>query len=100
MQVYKASYLDCDIAVKKLNRINDAKSEEAFRRECAILKGCRHPHIVNFMGVSKDEVGSSAPCPFPDCSLPHQSEQDDDTCIAAGRIGEAIFVMSSLDCCA
>ncbi|BDA41775.1 probable serine/threonine-protein kinase DDB_G0281745 at C-terminar half [Coccomyxa sp. Obi] len=56
-EVYKASYLDCDIAVKKLNRINDAKSEEAFRRECAILKGCRHPHIVNFMGVCKDEEG-------------------------------------------
>lgn len=60
--MYKASYLDCDIAVKKLNRINDAKSEEAFRRECAILKGCRHPHIVNFMGVCKDEVGSSCKC--------------------------------------
>lgn len=59
MQVYKASYLDCDIAVKKLNRINDAKSEEAFRQECAILKGCRHPYIVNFMGVCKDEVGLS-----------------------------------------
>lgn len=59
VQVYKASYLHCDIAIKKLNRINDAKSEEAFRRECAILKGCRNPYIVNFMGVCKDEVSSS-----------------------------------------
>ena len=44
------------MAVKKLNRVNDAKSDEAFRREAAILKGCRNPYIVNFMGVCKDEV--------------------------------------------
>ena len=68
VQVYKATYLDCDIAVKKLNRINDAKSEEAFRRECAILKGCRHPYIVNFMGVCKDEVSSLAKFSITDCS--------------------------------
>lgn len=56
MQVYQAQYLHCDVAVKKLNRINDKKSDEAFRREAAILKGCRNPYIVNFMGVCKDEV--------------------------------------------
>lgn len=56
VQVYKAQYLECDVAVKKLNRVNDAKSDEAFRREAAILKGCRNPYIVNFMGVCKDEV--------------------------------------------
>ena len=56
LQVYKAQYLHCDVAVKKLNRINDKKSDEAFRREAAILKGCRNPYIVNFMGVCKDEV--------------------------------------------
>lgn len=56
LQVYKAQYLECDVAVKKLNRVNDAKSDEAFRREAAILKGCRNPYIVNFMGVCKDEV--------------------------------------------
>ena len=47
------------MAVKKLNRINDKKSDEAFRREAAILKGCRNPYIVNFMGVCKDEVRTS-----------------------------------------
>lgn len=57
LQVYKAQYLHCDVAVKKLNRINDKKSDEAFRREAAILKGCRNPYIVNFMGVCKDEAG-------------------------------------------
>ncbi len=56
LQVYQAQYLHCDVAVKKLNRINDKKSDEAFRREAAILKGCRNPYIVNFMGVCKDEV--------------------------------------------
>ena len=60
LQVYQAQYLHCDVAVKKLNRINDKKSDEAFRREAAILKGCRNPYIVNFMGVCKDEVRSSA----------------------------------------
>ena len=59
LQVYKAQYLECDVAVKKLNRVNDAKSDEAFRREAAILKGCRNPYIVNFMGVCKDEVHTS-----------------------------------------
>jgi hypothetical protein len=64
VQVYKASYLHCDVAVKRLNRTNDAKSEEKFRNECAILKGCRYPHIVNFMGVCKDKV-----CPRASCKL-------------------------------
>ena len=64
--MYQATYLHCPVAVKKLNRLNDAKSEEAFRRECAILKGCRHPNIVNFMGVCKDEVSPlTGACPKP-----------------------------------
>ena len=69
MQVYKAQYLECDGAVKKLNRVNDAKSDEAFRREAAILKGCRNPYIVNFMGVCKDEVHTSVAYMHGPCML-------------------------------
>jgi serine/threonine protein kinase len=71
VQVYKAQYLHCDVAVKKLNRTNDKKSDNAFRREAGLLKGCRNPYIVNFMGVCKDEVQrpslfQSQPLPVPE----------------------------------
>ena len=57
--MFRATYCESDVAVKKLNRVHDATSEEAFRHECAILKGCRNPHIVSFVGVCKDEAGPS-----------------------------------------
>jgi hypothetical protein len=65
-QVFRATYCESDVAVKKLNRVRDATSEEAFRHECAILKGCRNPYIVSFVGVCKDEVG---PLPCAHCLL-------------------------------
>ena len=68
-QVFRATHLETDVAVKKLNRLHDATSEEAFRHECAILKACRNAYIVNFVGVCKDEARgfsdllSISPCP-------------------------------------
>lgn len=82
MQVYKAQYLHCDVAVKKLNRTNDKRSDDAFRREAGLLKGCRNPYIVNFMGVCKDEVQHPSlfqpqSLPVPESSLkPFESERD------------------------
>lgn len=61
-QVFRATYCESDVAVKKLNRVHDATSEEAFRHECAILKGCRNPYIVSFVGVCKDEARARLLC--------------------------------------
>jgi len=60
--VYKADYLGIDVAVKTISPEGGFKDkmEEIFvQREIAVLKSCRHPNVVSFIGVverdSEDE---------------------------------------------
>jgi len=53
--VYKADYLGIDVAVKHISPPGGFvdKMEEIFaQREIAVLKSCRHPNIVSFIGAS------------------------------------------------
>jgi len=52
--VYKASYLGTDVAVKEclpLIKQYGFDFEKVFNREVSILKECRHPNIVQYMGT-------------------------------------------------
>jgi len=52
--VYKADYLGIDVAVKAIGPPGgfQDKMEEIFAaREVAVLKACRHPNIVAFLGI-------------------------------------------------
>jgi LIM domain kinase 1 len=51
--VYRADYLGIDVAVKQISAPGgEDDMEEIFvRREIAILKSCRHPNLVAFLGV-------------------------------------------------
>jgi LIM domain kinase 1 len=52
--VYKASYLGTDVAVKECHPLIKQYGfdfEKVFNREVTILKECRHPNIVQYMGT-------------------------------------------------
>eukprot|EP01124_Arcella_intermedia_P019157 TRINITY_DN2629_c0_g2_i1.p1 TRINITY_DN2629_c0_g2~~TRINITY_DN2629_c0_g2_i1.p1 ORF type:complete len:291 (-),score=51.26 TRINITY_DN2629_c0_g2_i1:75-947(-) len=52
--VYRADYFGIDVAVKHISAPGDEEDEmqEIFiRREIAILKSCRHPNLVSFIGI-------------------------------------------------
>jgi len=56
--VYKADYLGIDVAVKQITPAGgfQDKMEEIFvQREIAVLKSCRHPNIVSFIGVVESD---------------------------------------------
>jgi len=56
--VYKADYLGIDVAVKTITPAGgfQDKMEETFvQREIAVLKSCRHPNIVSFIGVIESD---------------------------------------------
>jgi serine/threonine protein kinase len=51
--VYRAKWRETDVAVKRLKRSGAANREQLladFRREVALLKQLRHPHVVLFLG--------------------------------------------------
>ena len=53
-KVYKGLFLGMAIAVKVLRENPEAKELE-FKREVALLRNLRHPHIVNFFGTVEEE---------------------------------------------
>jgi len=56
--VYKADYLGIDVAVKTISKggPNVDPMEKTFaEREIAVLKSCRHPNVVAFIGVIEIE---------------------------------------------
>jgi len=58
--VYKADYLGIDVAVKTISQggPNADPMEKTFaEREIAVLKSCRHPNVVAFIGVVDGDKG-------------------------------------------
>jgi serine/threonine protein kinase len=58
--VYKADYLGIDVAVKTISQggPNADPMEKTFaEREIAVLKSCRHPNVVAFIGVVENDKG-------------------------------------------
>jgi len=58
--VYKADYLGIDVAVKTISQggPNADPMEKTFaEREIAVLKSCRHPNVVAFIGVVENDEG-------------------------------------------
>jgi len=58
--VYKADYLGIDVAVKTISKggPNADPMEKTFaEREIAVLKSCRHPNVVAFIGVIENDEG-------------------------------------------
>jgi len=59
--VYKAEYFGIDVAVKQIapeDGFQDPMEEIFVQREVAVLKSCRHPKIVAFLGiVEEDKTG-------------------------------------------
>jgi len=51
--VYKADYFGIDVAVKQIcpQEVTDPMEEIFVEREIAVLKSCRHPNIVAFIGI-------------------------------------------------
>jgi len=59
--VYKADYLGIDVAVKTVGPpggFQDQMEEIFAHREVAVLKACRHPNIVTFLGILEPEKGN------------------------------------------
>jgi len=58
--VYKADFFGIDVAVKQLGNANMEEMEKIFvEREIAILKSCRHPNIVSFIGLVEPDSQNS-----------------------------------------
>ncbi|KAK8844601.1 hypothetical protein IAR55_006448 [Kwoniella newhampshirensis] len=51
--VYKGSYLGIDIAIKEVLPSTEYDVHKYFEREWRIMRECRHPNIVLFLGLSK-----------------------------------------------
>ncbi|ODN80475.1 hypothetical protein L202_02713 [Cryptococcus amylolentus CBS 6039] len=51
--VYQGSYLGIDIAVKEILPSNEYDVHKYFEREWRIMRECRHPNIVLFLGLCK-----------------------------------------------
>jgi len=56
--VYKAEYFGIDVAVKQIaphDGFQDPMEEIFVQREIAVLKSCRHPNIVAFIGIVEED---------------------------------------------
>eukprot|EP01097_Dermamoeba_algensis_P000679 TRINITY_DN1240_c0_g3_i2.p1 TRINITY_DN1240_c0_g3~~TRINITY_DN1240_c0_g3_i2.p1 ORF type:complete len:496 (-),score=168.91 TRINITY_DN1240_c0_g3_i2:34-1521(-) len=54
--VMKANYFGTMVAVKQVtNQNKDEENMKYFHREIALLKGLRHPNIVQFIGITKKD---------------------------------------------
>ncbi|WVQ85199.1 hypothetical protein IAT38_007364 [Cryptococcus sp. DSM 104549] len=51
--VYKGTYLGVDIAIKEVLPSTEYDVHKYFEREWRIMRECRHPNIVLFLGLSK-----------------------------------------------
>ncbi|KAL1409669.1 hypothetical protein Q8F55_003665 [Vanrija albida] len=52
--VYKGQYLGVDIAIKEIHSSTEYDVSKYFEREWRIMRECRHPNIVLFLGLSKE----------------------------------------------
>jgi len=57
-KVYKGSYFGVDVAVKQLLDVDDEFMHKFIEREMAVLKGIRHPNVVQFLGLCKSSDGN------------------------------------------
>jgi len=55
--VYKADYFGIDVAVKQISalEVQDPMEQIFVEREIAVLKSCRHPNIVSFIGIVEND---------------------------------------------
>ncbi|KAL5478738.1 hypothetical protein ACEPAI_2015 [Sanghuangporus weigelae] len=51
--VYKGSYLGIDVAIKEVLPSNDYDVAKYFEREWRLMKECRHPNVVLYLGLSR-----------------------------------------------
>eukprot|EP01098_Paradermamoeba_levis_P014665 TRINITY_DN70_c0_g1_i3.p1 TRINITY_DN70_c0_g1~~TRINITY_DN70_c0_g1_i3.p1 ORF type:complete len:360 (-),score=123.87 TRINITY_DN70_c0_g1_i3:147-1097(-) len=57
-KVYKGVYFGVDVAIKQLLDVDDEFMHKFIEREMAVLKGIRHPNVVQFLGLSKSSDGN------------------------------------------
>lgn len=50
-RVFKGQYLGLDVAIKEVLDSDEYDVDKYFRRECTLMKECRHPNIVQFIGL-------------------------------------------------
>ncbi|GFZ44643.1 hypothetical protein JCM24511_02367 [Saitozyma sp. JCM 24511] len=55
--VFKGTYLGIDIAIKEVLPSSEYDVHKYFEREWRIMRECRHPNIVLFLGLSKAPQG-------------------------------------------
>ncbi|ORX35036.1 kinase-like domain-containing protein [Kockovaella imperatae] len=55
--VYKGTYLGIDIAIKEITASTEYDVHKYFEREWRIMRECRHPNIVLFLGLSQETPG-------------------------------------------
>ncbi|KAI8972564.1 kinase-like protein [Trametes punicea] len=55
--VYKATYLGIDVAVKEVLPSNDYDVAKYFEREWRLMKEARHPNVVLYLGLSRAPDG-------------------------------------------
>ncbi|KAG8983832.1 hypothetical protein FRB93_006939 [Tulasnella sp. JGI-2019a] len=55
--VYKASYLGIDVAIKEVLPSNDYDVRKYFEREWRLMKEARHPNVVLYLGLSRAPDG-------------------------------------------
>ncbi|BEI97953.1 hypothetical protein CcaverHIS631_0302520 [Cutaneotrichosporon cavernicola] len=51
--VFKGQYLGLDIAIKEIHASTEYNVHKYFEREWRIMRECRHPNIVLFLGLSR-----------------------------------------------
>lgn len=51
--VYKGNYLGIDVAIKEVLPSNDYDVAKYFEREWRLMKECRHPNVVLYLGLSR-----------------------------------------------
>jgi len=55
-QIYKGSYFGIDVAIKQLLDVDDKDMHKYIEREMVTLRDMRHPNVVQFMGLSRNQT--------------------------------------------
>ncbi|CAK9783540.1 unnamed protein product [Cutaneotrichosporon oleaginosum] len=55
--VFKGQYLGVDIAIKEIHSSTEYNVHKYFEREWRIMRECRHPNIVLFLGLCREPSG-------------------------------------------
>jgi serine/threonine protein kinase len=53
--VFKAEYLGTEVAIKEFLDFQSVDSKKYTQREIEILRDCRHPNVLMFMGLTEHE---------------------------------------------